>query len=567
MSTNRGVFRQLRLLFYTIVYTKPSQLLARLRLKLKRYLLVHLPQWLQASLCAQTIEAHKVAQDLAGALFAPRKNLAKYSNGIYALTFLNETRNFSVPFIWHDPELENGTRLWKLNLHYMEFLECLEDEQFIEAVNDWIENNLQYRQGYWLDNWNSYALSIRVVVWMQQYEARRDRLPNWFKEKITVSLWQQINFLEVNLETDILGNHIIKNIKALLWAARFFAERRSQKWHALALALLHIELKEQILEDGFHFERSPAYHNQVFADLIECYAINPSGKVRDALDEPLTRMAQVTADMTHPDELPSLFNDGGLHMTYSPAQCLEAYMKVTGSTISPRVHVAFPAAGYYGLRHENNFILVDCAPIAPDYLMAHGHGDIFSFEWSVDGHRIVVDAGVFEYNTGAWRDYSRSTRAHNTVTVDGEDQCEFWSSFRVARRARVKCIEYQNTKDGFLLTGSHDGYQRLKGHPIHRRKFVVAPHVVIIEDVVQGGNQQPVEARILLHPSCKVEINGRCAVVKRERVSVRFTSESKCELTTAWFCPDFGVANEAPCLVFRYGKAPVAGSITIEVLK
>ena len=49
----------------------------------------------------------------------------------------------------------------------MEFLEGLNEEQAIKYMIDWIDNNPKFEKGYWLDSWNSYSLSIRVVVWMQ----------------------------------------------------------------------------------------------------------------------------------------------------------------------------------------------------------------------------------------------------------------------------------------------------------------------------------------------------------------------------------------------------------------
>jgi uncharacterized heparinase superfamily protein len=97
----------------------------------------------------------------------------------------------------------------------------------------------------------------------------------------------------------------------------------------------------------------------------------------------------------------------------------------------------------------------------PDVLPAHGHGDILGFEWTVAGRRLVVDTGVFEYAPGERRRKSRSTEAHNTVTVDGADQCEFYGEFRVARRARVT-VERADVGGGRIeVTASHDGFTRL----------------------------------------------------------------------------------------------------------
>jgi hypothetical protein len=60
--------------------------------------------------------------------------------------------------------------------------------------------------GAWKDFWNSYALSVRVVVWLQQLARRTSRLsPDLVVEASAV---EQLVFLERNLETDICGNHI-----------------------------------------------------------------------------------------------------------------------------------------------------------------------------------------------------------------------------------------------------------------------------------------------------------------------------------------------------------------------
>ncbi len=47
----------------------------------------------------------------------------------------------------------------------------------------------------------------------------------------------------------------------------------------LGESLLKAQLRQQFLSDGVHFELSPAYHCQVFADLVEC-AVVAEGNVR-----------------------------------------------------------------------------------------------------------------------------------------------------------------------------------------------------------------------------------------------------------------------------------------------
>ena len=64
-------------------------------------------------------------------------------------------------------------------------------------------------------------MSIRIVVWMQQYERIEDFLSHDDKDIFFRSLLAQVRFLRSNLELDIGGNHLVKNVKALLWASIF----------------------------------------------------------------------------------------------------------------------------------------------------------------------------------------------------------------------------------------------------------------------------------------------------------------------------------------------------------
>ena len=185
---------------------------------------------------------------------------------------------------WTAPSLEPKDQLWRMNLHYMEYLEEVDDARFLELAHDWIEANPARRPGAWKDSHNSYALSLRAVVWMQQLARRR--LPD--AGLIAASLAEQMRFLEDNLETDLGGNHLVKNIKALIWASAFFEGKAAVRWRAKGLRLLRAALEEQILPDGVHFERSPSYHAQVFADLLECrHALADASP--PALDEALKR--------------------------------------------------------------------------------------------------------------------------------------------------------------------------------------------------------------------------------------------------------------------------------------
>jgi hypothetical protein len=128
---------------------------------------------------------------------------------------------------------------------------------------------------------------------------------------------------------------------------------------------------------------------------------------------------------------------------------------------------AFPDAGYFGMRTQSSYLVADCGRIAPDDLPAHGHGDVLSFEWSVKGHRIIVDQGVYEYIAGPRRRQSQTAMSHNTLCLEDADQAEFYSSFRRGRRPNVDVKNYNAHAAGFVLEG------RMMDSPICR--VVAAP--------------------------------------------------------------------------------------------
>ena len=548
----------------TVRHIPPRQLLRRIYLKAVRGWRVRKAETYRERL-RSTSSPHTALQDsLPDPLFPSREKRIQVREETCTLTFLNTSWTFPLgAFDWRPTDLQYGTRLWLLNLHYMEFVEGLSDEAFVTIVDDWIQHVPPYQQQYWLDAWNSFAVSTRCVVWMQQFGRRGRRLPENFRRRMLRSIDRQLRFLTDHLETDIGGNHLLRNIKALLWGGRFWAHEDAQSWREIGRKTLSRQLDVQILEDGMHYERSPAYHVQVFADLLECYAALPQGGLRNRLGNQLSRMAQVTADLTHPDGRVSLFGDSGFDMARSPSTCLHVWENLSGEAPRPRRTINLPEAGYYGLRTDDEYILVRCGQVAPDALPGHAHGDLFSFEWTIGEQRVVVDTGVYEYNAGVRRAHSRGTSAHNTVTVGGRDQCEFWGAFRMGRRARVTRTNLRQSETRFRLSGRHDGYRHLAGCPVHERTFDVEPRDIRVEDDVTGGEGQRVEARLLLHPECSVDMTREDIEISGEEIDVFLETDAPVSLRHAKWFPNFGVERSCKQIILRYGEAPCNGAFRL----
>ncbi len=512
-----GWWRWLERYGWMLRYVPPRQVMRRIELQLRR-------RW--PGLWPGNLDRPPppLATDLPPPIFSPRPLLTPEGTG---WRFHQPWGSLMLPrrIDWSLPGEDGPTRSWRANLHFMELLEGVDDSAFMELVDDWIVANPQTARGAWRDAWWSYNLSIRTVVWMQQICRRRDRLTSAFIDRAATSLGQQLRFLERHLETDIRGNHLMRNIKTLLWAGACFTGPAAERWRRTGEALLRRELDWQILADSCHYELSPSYHCQVTGDLLEVASVLAPSALRNELLELLDRMVHVAVLLTHPDGRVALFNDGGLDMAYPASALCTAH----ASFGRPPVVVgngpfALPAAGFFGLRRDQDYLVVDCGPVGPDDLIGHGHGDILTFEWSISGRRIVVDQGTYQYAAGEDRRRSRSTASHNTITLDGMEQCDFFGAHRCGRRARATVLAHQRRADGFTLTGAHDGFRSLRGQPRHIRRFTAAPRQVTISDQIESGSEHRAAAGLLLHPDCRVVVEGGRATITSGQVTVRVES-------------------------------------------
>jgi uncharacterized heparinase superfamily protein len=476
-------------------------------------------------------------------LFAPRSGMIEGET----FTFLGRSHRMNGRVDWTAPSLAPKDQLWRMNLHYMEYLEEVDDGRLRALVGDWIEANPANRPGAWKDSHNSSALALRGVVWMQQLARRR-----LSDAAIAASLAEQMRFLEDNLETDLGGNHLIKNIKALIWASAFFEGMEAERWRVTGLRLLDAELGEQILSDGVHFERSPSYHAQVFADLLECrHALRQA--TPPALDEALRKMAQATADLAHPDGGPAQFNDAGLTMAYAPQECLAAFKQA----VAPAPVFAYSDAGYFGRREGGDCFIADCGRIGPDALPAHAHGDILSFELSIGGKRFVVDQGVYEYIDGKRRRAARAAASHNTLCFDGLDQADFFGAFRCARRPNVRLAELIHEPARLVVEGTHDGYSPHK----HVRRFEQTSGALRIVDKLSGPQAS---LSFLLHPEVEVTLENCGARLTRGEATARFSASLDVRCEDALWWPDMG--HERPTKRLRLTAPAGTREITSEFI-
>lgn len=480
-------------------------------------------------------------------------------------TFLNCTASLGWPPDW---QAESQSLLWRFNLHYHPYLHLLDPDERSWLSRHWVDRNPVGTEVAW----HPYVLSRRIVSWVRTLR---------LDDRLADSLCKQVDYLYRMVEWHHPGNHLLENARALLVAAcRFEEHEQAGRWAHRGARILRVGLDDQILSDGAHFERSPMYHALMFEGFVDVLrglrtVEAPWGEdlanLRRALDDTVRRMARYLRVSTHSDGDLALLNDSTLEIAPPTARLLDyASLEAESSGGLGASSASFPDAGYFVYRDEEVYLIIDGGKIGPDHLPAHAHADIFTYEFDVEGERLVVDTGVYEYEEGPMRDHVRSTSAHNTVTVDGRDQAECWKSFRVARRFPPKDVEFRFTDEGCSFSGRFDGYGKLIGDGIvHRRSLELEAGLrrLQVSDTVDGSGAYRAVSRVHFHPECVLEPAGDSSfTVTRGDVAVRFHVEGgEPSIETGWYCPEFGLKLEKPviCLVHD-GPLPARLGYTLE---
>jgi len=476
--------------------------------------------------------------------------------------FLNRSESLGFPPRWDAAGLP---KLWGYNLHYFEYLFALPFASARALTLDWIAC---HRLGRGRVGWEPYPISLRLGVWCRYFlglHAPRVAADVELRRALWSSVQLQADWLAAHLERHLLGNHLLENGAALALCGACWRGDQADRWLRTGRAVLEEQLDLQVLPDGGHFERSPMYHVRTLW-LLDALAKTGCEDLAARVGPACERLRRALPLLCHPDGEIALLNDSAFGVANPPAELAGA---------APVGPFDLPDTGYFGARgSEGHYVICDAAPIGPDYLPGHAHGDLLSFELSLHGRRVIVDSGVSSYEPGEARAYARSTCAHNTVEVDGADQCEFWSAFRVARRGRPRDVRFERCDGGFRLSAWHDGYERLPSRARHRRRFRWHPEgVLLVSDEVEARGPVRAASRLHLHPDCAATLEGPRQVRVEHpggRFRVAFDGAGTLELQPSRYCPEFGRELASRALVFAAqgpgssGFAVAAGDAPLE---
>jgi|LSQX01.1.fsa_nt_gb uncharacterized heparinase superfamily protein len=512
---------KLKLFLNTIRYLKPIQVRYRvfyfLRKKLRGSLRINDSKTVYKITCTRL--------NLLPSIFS---NSTYFSNNSFE--FLNLQHNFPNKVDW---DFSGYGRLWTYNLNYFEFLlqKDLSKEDGIKLIDDFIDTIDKNPTGI-----EPYPLSLRIMNWIK-FIVYHQINPEKYKD----ILWAQVQLLKKQKEYHLLGNHLLENGFALLYGAYFFNDRGI---YNQAKKILIKELNRQILDDGAHFELSLMYHSLMTYRVMDCYNLVICN---DLFDQELKSFFKEKAELMLSFSQKISYQNGDIPLMNDAANGIapsnEALFSYAGSLGLIVRESKLSHSGYRKLTNEIFDLCFDVGEVGPTYQPGHAHADTLSFELYIHNRPVIVDTGTSTYEVNEIRFYERSTDAHNTVSINGENSSQVWAGHRVGERAQTKITEDTDS----CVIASHNGYFKRYGIN-HRRCIRLNETEAFIEDNVTKGEAV---ANFHFHPNEEIEIFGN--EVKGKDFVLMFDKALSLKLITSHYSPKFNmrVDNKSLEVVFN----------------
>jgi hypothetical protein len=479
------------------------------------------------------------------------------------------------------------------------------DRRYREALRslltDWIEHNPIGKGVNWTVPMEAALRGISLCLTMELLWPFTTEEKPWL-DQVTGSLWQHLRFIEAHSEFSFLrrSNHYLSNLVGLTTLSAYLRGRGTGRRLGKYARAVQREILLQTYADGGDYEASTGYHVLVAQMFLHSFVVQQrSGCViAPAFEGRLRQMFEWIASLADDAwKLPhlgdcdngrvELLNDDiaqtmlpvpGRHSLRVGCLCgLASYLLQipVGDEADDAVWFGLSTGGYAGKPEQRPVSVMPESGIAvlrsgeasvifcamPNGLRgkgSHTHCDKLSIIFRLGSEEVLCDSGSRCYTRSAeLRNLDRSTRAHNTLMVDGADQNIVPSDpgllFWCGDEAMVSRIALSEGGE-MAARASHQGYSRIGIE--HHRTVQLTQGSLLVLDELSGREKHLLELRYILGPEWRVSsemMTGEtvsCAIAGPRRLSLRCEAKSPLALVIlpAEISREYGTALPASCV-------------------
>jgi hypothetical protein len=409
-------------------------------------------------------------------------------------------------------------------------------QEAVAQMESWIDQNPTWNGINWQ---SSLEIAIRTLSWLWTIFLilPSNSIDEASLRRIMKALFTQLDQVYRYPSTYTSPNtHLIGEAAALFIAGVVFQELpRAEHWRKFSEATLVNEMQRQVSLDGVYCELSTYYHCYAADFYLHVLTLARSNGIAlpDWMWGRLNQMCEVVMHFTRSDgTIPLLGDDDGGRVlmlgssdyrSYRDGLCSGAVLFQRGDfkhqagefseatlwLLGPEawslfkavpVHTncelskSYPQAGYFvhrsGWGSADSHLVFDCGGLG-DPSGGHGHADSLSFTLFCGGRDLLIDPGTSVYNCQPeYREYFRSTAAHNTVVVDGISQSRTRGTFAWKSKAAARLRSQFSLQDIEYVDGEHDGYAGRGNGITHRRRVIyIRPNYWIVLDELRGTGE------------------------------------------------------------------------------
>ena len=410
--------------------------------------------------------------------------------------------------------------------------------EFVFQLMDWLRKCPVPTDwdGNWSHTWRTIEAGIRAgQTWMDIYHNFLIS-PSFTDEAVVAMVKSFAEHAKHLKKYPTSGNWLTMEMNGLMHVGVMFPEfKESPEWRRFASQKLYEEADRQVYPDGAQIELSTGYHHVSLGNLMGAWQIAHLNGVDMPSDyvAKMERMYDYDLYASMPGgTLPGLNDanridikaDLGKGLKFFPTRKDLEWVATNGATgVKPSIgSVALPFAGQLVMRSgwdpNDLYLLMDAGP----YGYGHQHEDALSFVIYSHGKYHLVDAGSYPYDSSQWRRYVISTRGHNTIRVDDQDQHRGGrprDQYVISKPLPNKWI----AGDGFdYASGYYDeGYGSKNDIKVihHRHIFFVKPEYWIVTDFLTPQDDKTHRHDSMFHldsPDAKLDEATKSVVTQDE---------------------------------------------------
>lgn len=439
--------------------------------------------------------------------FPEKQTSLSLSNDVWSFCFLNLEHSYTQNSLnW---SYSDFGMLWTYNLNYFDWLHQpgLSKELGLETLSRFYVASKEQNPIIL----HPYPTSLRIIN-TAKFVSKWGITEDWLYSELVSDL----KLLNGRLEYHLLGNHLLENAFALYIGGLITDQKViTQKGKKLLIR----ELKEQILDDGMHYERSPMYHLIILERLLD--ALNFAKTFSDDLESDLKshaiKMTGYAMNWEDIDRFP-MMQDSAYDIVLSVSEILEYSKRLLGEDY-PFKYNHMTYSGYRRLNSGNFILFANVGSISPSYQPGHAHADELNFELFYNGTPVIVDVGVSTYEKNDRRLKERSTHSHNCV-VSGGNSSDVWSGFRVGSRANVE-VDFD---DGQKIMATHDGFGTLTSRTFDS---TIAGQITLTDELINQSTSKGYYGKGYLHfhPDVYLEQINEATFLVNNQIELSFKGD------------------------------------------